>query len=115
LTTAAFCDLLKSNQTLGGSDASQPGQSASDVAATLETVAKEAPAEIRGDLQTIVDAVRKSAGLTSGLADPTRSAAVASSFSSLNQSISDAKQHLTQFARDKCNVDLDSATLSSAS
>ena len=103
----AFCDELNTQR-------DSTGSSSDDLAQAFEKLAAVAPAEIKNDIVQIGDSVTKFDSLTSlGSSDPTRSAEIDSSFSSVTASVDAAITRVTDFVKNKCGIDLGASTFSS--
>jgi hypothetical protein len=110
-----FCaELTKDNAIFKnlGSEASDSEQAIQ----LFDGLAKKAPNEIKGSMQTLLDFLKKSIADASALsADPSasrqssHSSAIAASSSALN----DASDAVAHFATDKCHIDLGGASSSS--
>ena len=89
--------------------------------AAFDDLAKKAPSEIKGDMQTVANGVKSAFSA----ADQFSSAAKSSDFSKLsdldkqfsdqNKGIDQAEQNIEKYAKDKCGVDLSSSSTSSSS
>ena len=121
----AFCDALKKDvgafSDLSDQSDLTNSQSQSIAQAAFDDLAKKAPSEIKGDMQTVANGVKSAFSA----ADQFSSAAKSSDFSKLsdldkqfsdqNKGIDQAEQNIEKYAKDKCGVDLSSSSTSSSS
>lgn len=109
-SSASFCDSLKKWQAQEDTfeDAGMPGSDEFDKAAAqakeaLAEFENAAPAEIKGDVQTLAKAMTAFADLDTS--DP---AAMATALEDIDQdAVEQASKNITDFAEKECDVDLD--------
>jgi hypothetical protein len=110
--TGDFCTALKAD----AARFKEIGDNADEktVEAALTDLANKAPSEIKADMTKLVNAIKAFASFGSELsADPSKASSLEAQFSSQEADLTAAEAHITQFAKDKCGVDLNSDSSSS--
>jgi len=121
----AFCDALKKdvsafNDLSDQSDVTN-SQSLSIAQAAFEDLTKKAPSEIKGDMQTLTNALKSVFAATDELSSAAKSSDLSKlsdlerQFSDQSKGLDQAEKNVEKYAKDKCGVDLTSSSTSSSS
>jgi hypothetical protein len=121
----SFCDALKKDVSAFSDLSDQSdldnSQSLSVAQAAFDDLAKKAPSEIKGDMETVAKGVKaafssqdefSSAAKNS---DFSKLSDLAREFSDQNKGIEQAEQNVEKYAKDKCGIDLSSSSTTSSS
>jgi hypothetical protein len=118
-STASFCDTVKKFK-----DDAQLENAFSDptkldkIATAFDQLTKSAPSEIKTDMNTLNDAIKKIvAAVKAAGSDPSKAfgAILAASASFDQAKVTQASNNVDKFAKDKCGVDLSSSSSASSS
>jgi hypothetical protein len=117
--TASFCDNAKKfKDDADLNNAFSDPKRIDKALAAIDVLTRSAPTEIKDDMNTLNDAIKKIASaLKSVNGDPNKAlGAILAASASLDQNkIEQAGKHVDQFAKDKCGVDFSSASDTSSS
>jgi hypothetical protein len=117
-STASFCDTAKSFKSDADLNKAFDDPAKLDKAvAAFDKLTKAAPSEIKNDMNTLNDAIKKiAAAVKAAGSDPSKAfGAILTASASLDQTkLTQAQKNIETFAKDKCGVDLSSSSSSSS-
>ena len=114
-STADFCSTLKADVATFEKLGNEQNLNNDQLIAVMSDLTNKAPSEIKADMQTVLDGVKKFVELSSQLsADPSKASSLNSSLEGESKKFETATTNVETFAKTKCGIDLNSDSTSSS-